>query len=137
MPRGQYIHKLRGKHKEGCNCGNCGKHPEDCTCGSCKKHPEDCEHCLVVKGRIVSDEVGYKISIAKKGKPSNRKGQSQTLHTREAIRNARIVYFQEHPGILSGENNPMWLGGIEQQPYPIEFNEELREKIRKRDNYQC
>ena len=38
---------------------------------------------------------------------------------------------------LSGEGNPRWLGGITENPYPKEFNEELREKIRTRDNNTC
>ena len=38
---------------------------------------------------------------------------------------------------LSGAGNPRWLGGITEHPYPIEFNDELREKIRIRDNHTC
>jgi len=36
-----------------------------------------------------------------------------------------------------GRKNPNWQGGISKLPYPFEFTEELKEKIRKRDNYQC
>lgn len=36
-----------------------------------------------------------------------------------------------------GENHPSWLGGISFEPYGIEFNEKLKEKIRQRDNYTC
>lgn len=36
-----------------------------------------------------------------------------------------------------GINNSNWLGGISKEPYPFIFNEELKEKIRKRDNYEC
>jgi len=38
---------------------------------------------------------------------------------------------------ISGENAPNWRGGIQFAPYPITFNNELKEKIRKRDNYTC
>jgi len=38
---------------------------------------------------------------------------------------------------LSMENNPAWLGGISFEPYGLEFNNKLREKIRKRDNFCC
>ena len=34
-------------------------------------------------------------------------------------------------------NHPNWRGGISKEPYPFEFNQELKDKIRKRDNYQC
>lgn len=37
----------------------------------------------------------------------------------------------------NGEYTPRWEGGVSFQPYGIEFNNDLREKIRKRDNYIC
>lgn len=39
--------------------------------------------------------------------------------------------------VQKGEKNSRWLGGISFEPYGIEFNKDLREKIRKRDNYTC
>ncbi len=38
---------------------------------------------------------------------------------------------------IKGEKNPNWQGGKSFEPYGIGFNEELREGIRKRDNYAC
>jgi len=35
------------------------------------------------------------------------------------------------------ENASNWKGGIAKLPYRYEFNEELKNKIRKRDNYKC
>jgi 5-methylcytosine-specific restriction endonuclease McrA len=35
------------------------------------------------------------------------------------------------------EKHPNWQGGISKLPYSFKFNQELKEKIRKRDNYQC
>ena len=35
------------------------------------------------------------------------------------------------------ENNPNWQGGKSFEPYGMDFNKELRELIRKRDNYCC
>ena len=35
------------------------------------------------------------------------------------------------------ENHPNWQGGIGKEPYPFDFNEELKELIRKRDGYVC
>lgn len=37
----------------------------------------------------------------------------------------------------SGENHWAWNGGSSFEPYNIEFNNQLKEFIRKRDNYQC
>jgi hypothetical protein len=36
-----------------------------------------------------------------------------------------------------GELNSNWQGGISYQQYPIEFNNELKERIRSRDCYRC
>jgi hypothetical protein len=38
---------------------------------------------------------------------------------------------------MSGENSPHWRGGSSSFPYPAEFNEELKESIRERDNRIC
>ncbi len=38
---------------------------------------------------------------------------------------------------LYGKGNPNWQGGISFEPYSIEFNNKLKEQIRKRDNYTC
>jgi hypothetical protein len=46
-------------------------------------------------------------------------------------------YVNRHPEIIRGKNNPNWQNGIMREPYSFEFNNELKEKIRKRDNYAC
>jgi len=38
---------------------------------------------------------------------------------------------------FQGKNNPNYIHGQGNFPYPIEFNNELKEQIRKRDNYTC
>ncbi len=38
---------------------------------------------------------------------------------------------------LKGEKSHLWKGGISFEPYGLEFNKELREQIRARDNYCC
>ena len=35
------------------------------------------------------------------------------------------------------KNHPNWQGGISFEPYGLEFNNKLREQIRKRDRYRC
>jgi len=37
----------------------------------------------------------------------------------------------------SGKNNPNWRDGLSNNPYPKEFNSELKLKIRTRDNFIC
>lgn len=41
------------------------------------------------------------------------------------------------PRILYGERNPAWLGGKSFEHYGLEFNDELKEFIRNRDNHIC
>jgi len=38
---------------------------------------------------------------------------------------------------MKKEKHPCWKGGISKEPYPFDFDEELKEFIRKKDNYQC
>jgi hypothetical protein len=42
-----------------------------------------------------------------------------------------------HYKINVGKNHGSWLGGISKLPYPFEFDNNLKESIRKRDNYTC
>ena len=39
--------------------------------------------------------------------------------------------------MLKGNKNPNWKGGISDYQYPDEWKEDLKESIRKRDNYIC
>ena len=45
-------------------------------------------------------------------------------------------FYGTHPN-HKGKNNPRYIGGNSNLPYPLEFNESLKEKIRDRDNYKC
>ena len=44
---------------------------------------------------------------------------------------------KHYTNLRSGKNNPSWLGGKSFEIYGKEFNKELKQKIRKRDNYTC
>lgn len=64
------------------------------------------------------------------------RGKKRSLETRQRISKA-----------FRGKNNPMfgckkhlnpnWQGGKSFEIYPLEFNDEVKELIRKRDNYKC
>ena len=54
------------------------------------------------------------------------KGQKLSLFHKQQLSNSK-----------KGSDNPQWQGGISFEPYGIEFNKELKEQIRKRDNYTC
>lgn len=42
-----------------------------------------------------------------------------------------------HSTIMRGEYNPRWKGGISFEPYPLAFDSNFKEAVRKRDNYIC
>ena len=46
-------------------------------------------------------------------------------------------YNKKHPGINLGRKNPNYIDGRKLLKYPSEFNTNLKEFIRKRDNYIC
>lgn len=76
-----------------------------------------------VKRKPLSEEHKRKIGISLKGKvylPWTRK--------------ARENHFN---AVKRGENHPFWKGGISKEPYPFDFDEELKESIRKRDEHIC
>jgi len=43
----------------------------------------------------------------------------------------------EHSKKMTGKNNPAYIDGHSNFPYTLEFNKELKEFIRQRDNYTC
>ncbi len=78
-----------------------------------------------MKGKTISEEHKRKISSANKGQPRSveyRKKISDTIKRR---------------GISKLENNPNWRGGISFEEYSMDFNDELKNKIRERDHFIC
>ena len=57
-------------------------------------------------------------------------GKNHSEENKQKWRNQFSLQF-------TGDGNPNWRNGISFEPYGLEFNEELREEIRKRDNYKC
>ena len=50
------------------------------------------------------------------------------------------IYYRSdrcHSCAKKGELSPIWQGGISSFPYSFDFNDEVRDKIRKRDDYNC
>jgi len=114
------------------------------------------------KGKVVSEETRRKISEAKMGKPSPRKGSTHTEESKQKIREARALQviteetrkkiseagkgripwnkgkrYKRKKSQFFGDQNPNWRGGISFELYSKEFSKELKEAIRKRDNYTC
>ena len=85
-------------------------------------------------GKSHTDSTREKI----KKKAKNRKTSKETKAKMSKVHRKRYESKNERvkssqPGKLNG----MWKGGISFHPYGVEFNNCLKEKIRKRDNYTC
>jgi len=91
-------------------------------------------------------EVRAKISVAKLGRkrpdmvgdknPAKRPEVRIKISDNNSMKRpeVRIKHFAAVP---RGASNSAWRGGISREPYSWEFNDELKEAVRKRDDYQC
>jgi len=84
----------------------------------------DCGNKISLNSALYGN--GRCMKCAHKKEKHNRTG---TVHTEETKK--RISLATRY------ENNPRWIDGRSFELYPKEFNNELKEKIRKRDNYTC
>lgn len=116
-------HNKKGKifierEERKCSCG-CGKVFE-CKVNSNRKF-FSCGH--VNKNKKFSSQHKQKIS----------KGNKNKIISKET----RLKISINRKGKCCREKNVNWLGGISFFPYGFEFTKELKEKIRKRDNFSC
>lgn len=126
-----------------------------------KKRPEvGIKNKLLKTGIRLSDEHKRKCSLALKGKNKGIKNPSKRLEVRKKISASlkkkfkagfnpwlgrkhsietkkKISEIRKEKGLAKLEKNPRWMGGLSFEPYSLEFNENLKEKIRKRDSYIC
>lgn len=80
-------------------------------------------------GKPPSIEHRRKISEAKKGRPLPEEHRRNISASQKGEKNSMYG--------TTGKHCPSWRGGISFELYPQEFNEALKEKIYKRDNYTC
>ena len=104
----------------------------------------------------IADKENWKKILSRRAKkrfsnPENHPcfGKPKSEETKEKIRK-KILARKERDGFInspanrkkqskrmSGKNHHNWQNGISKEQYAFEFNNELKEKIRKRDNYTC
>lgn len=120
---------------------------------------------IAKKGIKFSEEHLRNLSLAHKGKDNHQKGRKHTnesklkmsislkgkkkiLSTEQIKKNSERMIGHKNPAkkleirqkislANSGKNHYNWKGGISKNPYPKEFNCELKRKIRERDNFTC
>lgn len=51
--------------------------------------------------------------------------------------NCQCYFCKTKRGETKGKNNPAYIHGKSCEPYSLNFNNQLKELIRKKDNYQC
>ena len=126
---GIYIIKL---------CPNCG---EERYIKFCWRNCREGFCCVACKnefyglGHLHTNEVRKRIKKSIKEKmdrgempePWNKGTHIQT--------NTGRTHFKK--GQFALDKHPQWNGGISFEPYGVDFNEELKEQVRKRDNYTC
>lgn len=94
-------------------------------------------------GKHHSEITRKKISESHKGKIPWNRGIPRTEECKRKMSlNHSDMSGSKNPNYgngdkIKGAKNPMWKGGISKEPYPFNFDEELKELIRKRDNYIC
>ena len=85
------------------------------------------------KGKKYSEKTRLKISL----NHANVSGSNNPMFDIHRFGKDAPNFNKKHPGLNKGNKNPSWIDGRSYFPYPPEFNEKLREKIRKRDGYIC
>lgn len=90
------------------------------------------------KGIPMTEEQKRKNSLAHIGQISWNKDKHGHLSqsTLQKLRESHIGQIAWNRGI-TGENSHSWKGGKSFEPYTAEFNEQLKELTRMRDNYTC
>jgi hypothetical protein len=64
-------------------------------------------------------------------------GKNNPMHGKHHSEETKNKMSEKKKFIFIGKGNPNWQGGISFFPYPEEFNDQLKEEIRKRDNFFC
>ena len=98
-------------------------------------------------GHKVTKATRIKISKANKGEPSWNKGKKWSLEVKHKMRLAKLGTTQsieskiKRSKALKGkyinEKSWQWKGGISRLPYSILWTNQLKERIRVRDNFIC
>ncbi len=97
-------------------------------------------------GKVFTEERKLKISMANRGKKRTDEQKNTLSIAHMGFGGARAFWYGKHRSSetkakirakLSGNKHPNWRGGLFSRKYSSEFNKELKELIRQRDNYTC
>lgn len=124
---------LTEQHKRKLSLANIGKHPfKPLT----EEERLNISRATKAAMALLPPEVKEKMRVASgfalSGPDNMHYGIPKTPEIKAKIRATIILN-----GSSAGSNNPNWKGGISKDPYPFEFDEELRESIYDRDDHTC
>jgi hypothetical protein len=101
------------------------------------------EYCKIhgspMKGKHMSEYQKEKLREVNIGRQPWNKGTKGIMKSNcGSFKNGKenINYGRTTPTVI-GDNCHLWKGGISFEPYGLEFNKNLKEQIRKRDNFRC
>lgn len=97
-----------------------------CVCFKCKKKFKTTKWRIKNPKKFCSAKCAYSCRIGKNNSFFGKKHNDLT----------KIKMSKNHVDFC-GQKNPAYIDGRSNEPYPLEFNKKLKEKIRKRDNYRC
>lgn len=98
--------------------------------------PKYCIDC----GKKISYSAKKCIPCANKGEKGARYKDGRTLRKNYCVDCGKKIGYQSercYSCANTGYHHPNWQGGKSNLPYPFEFNIQLRNEIRERDNYTC
>lgn len=117
------------------HCIDCGKELKDYNSKRCKK----CWYKFNIENNH-SNFKGGKPKCIDCGKQLNNWYAERCIECFNKISHkidCQCFICKSKRGEYKRENNPNWLNGISKLPYSFDFDEELKEYIRRRDNYIC
>jgi hypothetical protein len=133
---GEYFiaHKLHGKDVRFIN-----GHSARLNAGK-KRTPEFKQYLSTISkgennvfyGKSHTKETKLKISAANDGENNGMYGRQHSLESRKKMSEKRIL--QASP---TGNKHWNWKGGISKEPYAQDWTKDLKDAIRKRDNFEC
>jgi hypothetical protein len=128
--RKEYSKQYEIMHKG--HCTDCGENICRKTarfgggrCPSCAT-----KHAFKENPQLIIDIKNRAIKRLSKPENNGMYGKHHTKETKQQI-------SEKHIGKNIGEDNPNWQGGIWNNLYSIEFNDNLKEQIRDRDHHEC
>lgn len=87
------------------------------------------------KMRIIARE---RKTIFKSGQiPWNKNKKGLHLSPKTEFKKGQEPWNKGLMGYMKSEKNPNWMGGLSYEPYGVNFNKNLKEKIKERDNFTC